>query len=75
LAGDFLKTASDLDLPVIGIGLLYEEGYFRQFIDASGAQEEVYPFNDPGSMPIQPVKGRDGAWLHIEYFVDELLPS
>jgi starch phosphorylase len=65
LAGDFLKTASDLDLPVIGIGLLYQEGYFRQFIDASGAQQEAYPFNDPGSMPIQPATGPDGSWLHI----------
>jgi glycogen phosphorylase len=65
LAGDFLKTASDLGLPVIGIGLLYQEGYFRQFIDASGAQQEAYPFNDPGSMPMQPAKGPDGAWLHI----------
>ncbi len=65
LAGDFLKTASDLGLPVIGIGLLYQEGYFRQFIDATGAQQEAYPFNDPGSMPIQPARGPDGAWLHI----------
>jgi glycogen phosphorylase len=65
LAGDFLKTASDLGLPVIGIGLLYQEGYFRQIIDASGAQQEVYPFNDPGSLPIGPAKGPDGAWLHI----------
>ena len=65
LAGDFLKTASDLGLPVIGIGLLYQEGYFRQLIDASGAQQEAYPFNDPGSMPIRPAKGPDGAWLHI----------
>jgi starch phosphorylase len=65
LAGDFLKTASDLGLPVIGIGLLYQEGYFRQIIDASGAQQEAYPFNDPGSMPIRPAKGPDGSWLHI----------
>jgi glycogen phosphorylase len=65
LAGDFLKTASDLGIPVIGIGLLYQEGYFRQIIDASGAQHEVYPFNDPGSMPIQPAQDPDGAWLHI----------
>ena len=65
LAGDFLKTASDIGLPVIGISLLYQEGYFRQFIDATGAQQEAYPFNDPGSMPIQPAKGPDGAWLHI----------
>jgi glycogen phosphorylase len=65
LAGDFLKTASDLGLPVIGVGLLYQEGYFRQIIDASGAQQEVYPFNDPGSMPIRPAKGPNGAWLHV----------
>jgi starch phosphorylase len=65
LAGDFLKTASDLGLPVIGIGLLYQEGYFRQIVDAFGAQHEAYPFNDPGSMPIQPVQAPDGARLHI----------
>ena len=65
LAGDFLKTASDLGMPVIGIGLLYQEGYFRQIIDAAGAQHEAYPYNDPGSMPIQPATGPDGAWLHI----------
>jgi starch phosphorylase len=65
LAGDFLKTASDLGLPVIGIGLLYQEGYFRQFIDGSGTQQEAFPYNDPGSMPVQPAKGPDGAWLHI----------
>ena len=65
LAGDFLKTASDLGLPVIGIGLLYQEGYFRQIIDASGAQQEAYLFNDPGSMPIHPAKGPDGSWLQI----------
>ena len=65
LAGDFMKTASDLGLPVIGIGLLYQEGYFRQFIDATGAQQEAFPFNDPGSMPIRPAQGPDGAWLHI----------
>ena len=65
LAGDFLKTASDLGLPVVGIGLLYQEGYFRQIIDASGAQHEAYPYNDPGSMPIEPALDPDGAWLHI----------
>ena len=58
LAGDFLKTASDLGIPVIGIGLLYQEGYFRQLIDAAGAQHEAYPYNDPGSLPIQPARDR-----------------
>ena len=65
LAGDFLKTASDLGIPVIGIGLLYQEGYFRQLIDAAGTQHEAYPYNDPGSLPIQPARDADGGWLHI----------
>jgi starch phosphorylase len=65
LAGDFLKTASDLGIPVIGVGLLYQEGYFRQIIDAAGVQHEVYPFNDPGSMPIEPAQGPDGSWFHV----------
>src|SRR5579862_6712183 len=47
LAGDHLKTASDLRVPMVGVGLLYQEGYFRQLIDSAGRQEELYPFNDP----------------------------
>ena len=66
LAGDYLKTASDLGAPLIGIGLLYQEGYFRQIIDANGDQREAYPYNDPTSMPVQPVIGADGAWLKVE---------
>jgi glycogen phosphorylase len=65
LAGDYLKTASDLGVPVTGIGLLYSEGYFRQIIDADGWQQESYPSNDPGSLPIQPARNPDGAWLQI----------
>jgi starch phosphorylase len=65
LAGDYLKTASDLGLPVIGVGLLYQEGYFHQIIDATGWQQEVYPNNDPGSLAISPAPGPDGAWLRI----------
>ncbi len=65
LAGDYLKTASDLGVPTIGIGLLYQEGYFRQIIDAAGWQQEAYPYNDPGSLPIRPALGSDGARLHI----------
>ncbi len=66
LAGDFLKTASDLGVPVTGVGLLYQEGYFRQMIDAAGRQQEVYPYNDPSTMPVQPVLGEDGGWLRIK---------
>jgi len=50
VAGDQLKAASDLGVPVIGVGLLYSEGYFRQVIDRDGAQQALYPFNDPGQL-------------------------
>lgn len=65
LAGDYLKTASDLGVPVAGVGLLYQEGFFRQFVDARGAQQEVYPYNDPTSLPVQPAFAPSGAWLHV----------
>ncbi len=65
LAGDFLKTASDLDVPIVGIGLLYQEGYFRQTVDASGAQQEFYPYNEPAAMPVEPVILPEGGWLRI----------
>lgn len=65
LAGDFLKAASDLGVPVIGIGLLYQEGYFRQMIDAGGRQFEAFPYNDPSIMPIEPVREAGGGWLRI----------
>lgn len=65
LAGDFLKTASDLDVPIVGIGLLYQEGYFRQIVDAAGAQQEFYPYNEPAAMPIEPVILAEGGWLRI----------
>lgn len=65
LAGDFLKSASDLDVPVIGIGLLYQEGYFRQLIDADGMQQEFYPYNEPAAMPVEPVMIPDNGWLRI----------
>jgi len=65
LAGDYLKTASDLGVPAIGIGLLYQEGYFRQMIDAAGWQQEAYPYNEPAMMPVQPVLDQAGSRLHI----------
>ncbi|WP_331346586.1 alpha-glucan family phosphorylase [Cellvibrio sp. UBA7661] len=66
LAGDYLKTASDLGLPLVGIGLLYQEGYFRQSMNRDGWQEETYLYNDPGSLPIYPLRDSDGSWLDIE---------
>lgn len=66
LAGDFLKTASDLGVPVVGIGLLYQQGYFHQVLDADGRQLEAFPFNDPTTMPIIPVRDINEGWLRIK---------
>jgi starch phosphorylase len=65
VAGDQLKAASDLGLPVTGIGLLYQRGYFRQRINAEGKQEALYPFNEPGQLPIRPVRQPNGELLRI----------
>lgn len=65
VAGEQLKTASDLGVPVVGVGLLYQQGYFRQEIDAEGHQQALYPFNDPGQLPITPLRGPNGEWLRI----------
>ncbi|MEO6004660.1 MAG: alpha-glucan family phosphorylase [Opitutus sp.] len=66
VAGDQLKAASDLGVPVIGVGLLYQHGYFRQIIDADGAQQAIYPYNDPAQMPLTPVLHANGEWLRLE---------
>ena len=65
VAGDQLKAASDLGVPVVGIGLLYQQGYFRQHIDSAGNQIALRPFNDPVHLPIQPLRLPDGEWLRI----------
>jgi starch phosphorylase len=65
LAGDYLKTASDLDVPIVGIGILWQQGYFRQVLDAGGRQTELYPFNEPASLPIAPVVSARGDRLRI----------
>jgi glycogen phosphorylase len=65
VAGDQLKAASNLGVPVIAISLLYQQGYFRQEIDAQGRQYALYPFNDPGQLPIRPVREPNGEWLRI----------
>jgi starch phosphorylase len=66
VAGDQLKAASDLGVPVIGVGLLYQQGYFRQMIDKDGAQQAIFPYNDPGQLPITPLRHEDGEWLRLE---------
>ena len=65
VAGDQLKAASDLGVPVVGVGLLYSQGYFRQELDRNGAQRALYPFNDPGQLPIRPVRDANGDWLRL----------
>ena len=65
VAGDQLKAASNLGVPLIGVGLLYQQGYFRQEIDAQGNQQALYPFNDPGQLPIAPVRGANGEWVRF----------
>ena len=66
VAGDQLKAASDLGLPVVGVGLLYQQGYFRQVIDKDGVQQALFPYNDPGQLPITPVREANGEWLRLK---------
>ncbi len=66
VAGDQLKAASDLGVPVVGVGLLYQQGYFRQVIDKDGAQQALFPYNDPGQLPIIPLRQPSGEWLRVE---------
>lgn len=66
VAGDQLKAASDLGVPVVGVGLLYQQGYFRQLIDKSGDQQALYPYNDPGQLPIMPLRKSNGEWVRLE---------
>jgi len=66
VAGDQLKAASDLGVPVVGVGLLYQQGYFRQVIDQDGAQQALYPYNDPGQLPVTPLRQPNGEWLRLE---------
>ena len=65
VAGDQLKAANDLGVPVVGVGLLYSQGYFRQELDRHGAQRALYPFNDPGQLPIRPARDANGDWLRL----------
>jgi starch phosphorylase len=66
VAGDQLKAASDLGVPVVGVGLLYQQGYFRQVIGKDGTQQALFPYNDPGQLPITPLRQENGEWLRLE---------
>jgi starch phosphorylase len=66
VAGDQMKAASDLGVPVVGVGLLYGQGYFRQDFDSEGRQQALYPVNDPGQLPIRPLRQPNGEWLRLQ---------
>jgi starch phosphorylase len=66
LAGDHLKAAHDLGVPLTGVGLLYQSGYFRQAIDKDGVQIAYYPSNNISELPIVPARGKDGRRLRFE---------
>jgi starch phosphorylase len=65
LAGDHLKAASDLGIPLVGVGLMYREGYFRQYLTVDGWQQERYPENDFFNLPLIPEAKADGTPLFI----------
>jgi starch phosphorylase len=66
VAGDQLKAANDLGVPVVAVGLLYQQGYFRQGLDPYGNQIAMYPYNDPGQLPIKPLRDANGDWLRLK---------
>ena len=66
LAGDHLKSASDLGLPLVGVGLLYRQGYFRQQLNLEGWQQEIYPENDFYNLPLHLERDLTGAALRVE---------
>ncbi|MFH2055929.1 MAG: alpha-glucan family phosphorylase [bacterium] len=65
LAGDHLKSASDLGLPLIGVGLLYHQGYFQQYLNADGWQQEYYPVLDFSTLPVAEAKNAQGEPLIV----------
>jgi glycogen phosphorylase len=75
LAGDHMKSASDLGLPLVGIGLFYHQGYFRQSLSHEGDQLENYPNNDPTFMPVSLVRGEDGEPIIVEMPIDHATVS
>ncbi len=70
LAGDHLKSASDLGLPLVGVGLLYQRGYFRQYLSPDGWQQESYPTNDFHNLPMSPVRSEGGEEVVIQLPLD-----
>lgn len=65
LAGDHMKSASDLGVPLIGVGLLYTHGYFTQSLSGDGWQQEEYKYHDPAELPIEVVKDKNGEQVTV----------
>jgi len=65
LSGDHLKSSSDLDVPLVGVGLLYQQGYFRQYLNQAGWQQEAYEFNHFDNLPLTLERGENGEPLTI----------
>ena len=65
LAGDHLKAASDLHLPLVAVGLMYRQGYFQQYLNSDGWQQERYPENEIAELPVEPATGSDGRQLEV----------
>jgi starch phosphorylase len=70
LAGDHLKAASDLGVPLVGVGLLYRQGYFRQSLSREGWQEETYPVLDPDELPLSLLHEPDGSRAMVRIAID-----
>jgi starch phosphorylase len=66
LAGDHIKSASDLDIPLVGIGLFYSQGYFRQRLDRDGWQQEEYLQTDVNQLPMEPAIGKNGEPVTVQ---------
>lgn len=66
LSGDHLKSASDLGLPLVAVGLLYRQGYFRQYLSSDGWQQEYFPENDFYNLPVSQVTKEDGTPHRIQ---------
>jgi len=67
VAGDQLKAGSDLSVPIVGVGLVYQQGYFRQAIDHEGNQRDLFPYNLPSWLPITSMRNSDGDLLRVSF--------
>ena len=67
VAGDQLKAGSGLGVPIVGVGFLYQQGYFRQAIDQEGNQRDLFPYDPPSWLPITAVRDTDGDLLRVAF--------